>query len=257
MSSIYVYGLFQLAAVGLFLAFTETKLRHRGATLIGRPGFVAACVLGAGIGGRLHFVAEGVLTGRLDSGGILAALDPRVPGSTFFGAMVGAIAAVLLRRRCIPGGSIARLLDDVVPGFATAIAVGRIGCLLHGCCLGEPSGLPWAIVSGEGAARHPLPLYIGVAAVAAGFLSARWIEWDRIARVVPGSRFLLFAAIFCAARAWAEGARETGPAPGWAQLESVGIAAGAMAAHLTRRRGHSRTRSPLGRERRTRYASRA
>jgi phosphatidylglycerol---prolipoprotein diacylglyceryl transferase len=37
-------------------------------------------------------------------------------------------------------------------------AVGRLGCFLNGCCLGEPWDGPWAVTM-AGAARHPAQLY--------------------------------------------------------------------------------------------------
>lgn len=238
MDSMHIYGLFQLAAVGLLLALGEMKLRRRGATLVGRPDFIASCVIGAGLFGRIHFVVEAALTGRIAPPEIPAALHPLAPGSTFFGAMAGVLAAIFIRRRAIPGGSFARLADDIVPGFAAAIFVGRLGCLLHGCCLGAISDLPWAMALAEdgGASRHPLPLYLGLAAIAAAALSGLWIRRDLPARLVPGSRSLVFAAVFCLARAWAESYRQTGPDPGWAQMESILIAAAALGLLLHRRR---------------------
>ena len=41
-----------------------------------------------------------------------------------------------------------------------AQAVARLGCLAAGCCLGEPTELPWGVVSpGERVPRHPAALY--------------------------------------------------------------------------------------------------
>lgn len=261
MDSNQTYGILQLAALGLFLTLGEAKLRRRGATLIGRPDFIASCVLGAGIGGRLHYIVEGLLTARIEAGGIVQALNPLAPGSTFFGAMFGVLAAIAIRRRTIPGGSFARLADEVVPGFALAIFVGRLGCLLHGCCLGEASDLPWAIASADGGAeaRHPLPLYIGLAAIGASVLSTLRGAWIRAVRPVPGDRVLLFTVFFCAGRAWAETYRQAGAesTAGWGGIESMLIAGVAAVVFLFRRRGDARDRSTLCRGIGRRYASRA
>ncbi len=54
--------------------------------------------------------------------------------------------------------------DSFVVGIAAAIAVGRFGCLLFGCCYGLPTTLPWGIgfpsaEDGGTIPRHPTQLY--------------------------------------------------------------------------------------------------
>lgn len=51
-----------------------------------------------------------------------------------------------------------RYLDCIAPYAALAIAIGRIGCLLRGCCHGIETNLPWAIQIG-GQLVHPTQLY--------------------------------------------------------------------------------------------------
>jgi phosphatidylglycerol:prolipoprotein diacylglycerol transferase len=42
-----------------------------------------------------------------------------------------------------------------------ALAVGRLGCFLAGCCYGSPTDLPWGVVFPDlgPPARHPVQLY--------------------------------------------------------------------------------------------------
>jgi len=47
-----------------------------------------------------------------------------------------------LRRNKMP---VRRCLDVMAVGLMIALAFGRIGCLLNGCCFGQPTTLPWAI----------------------------------------------------------------------------------------------------------------
>ena len=53
------------------------------------------------------------------------------------------------------------LLDALAPAGILALAIGRIGCFLAGCCYGRPSAVPWAVVFPDlgPPARHPLQLY--------------------------------------------------------------------------------------------------
>jgi phosphatidylglycerol:prolipoprotein diacylglycerol transferase len=48
-----------------------------------------------------------------------------------------------------------------VPAGLLALAIGRLGCFLAGCCYGRPTALPWGVVFPEigPPARHPLQLY--------------------------------------------------------------------------------------------------
>src|SRR5215813_451306 len=59
------------------------------------------------------------------------------------------------RRRCT------ELLDALAPAGILALAIGRLGCFLGGCCYGRPTALPWGVVFPEVGppARHPLQLY--------------------------------------------------------------------------------------------------
>jgi len=40
---------------------------------------------------------------------------------------------------------IRRYLDILAIGLMMALALGRIGCFLNGCCFGKPTNLPWAV----------------------------------------------------------------------------------------------------------------
>jgi phosphatidylglycerol:prolipoprotein diacylglycerol transferase len=90
-------------------------------------------------------------------------------GGVFLGGFIAAVIAaiVLLHRyqlRALP------TFDVIAPSLALGHAIGRIGCLLAGCCWGAHCELPWAITySSELAAQrlgtplgvslHPFPVY--------------------------------------------------------------------------------------------------
>ena len=71
--------------------------------------------------------------------------------------------------------------DTFVVAIAIAIAVGRIGCLLFGCCYGTPTSLPWGIcfTTAEDAgtiARHPTQVYESLFHIAFAMLAVYGIR---------------------------------------------------------------------------------
>ena len=78
--------------------------------------------------------------------------------------------------------------DTFVVGVAIAIGIGRIGCLLFGCCYGTPTDLPWGIcfitaADGGTLARHPTQIYESIfhfafAGVAAFGIGRNWRKGD-------------------------------------------------------------------------------
>ncbi len=65
-------------------------------------------------------------------------------GLELLGGVIGALGVVILYMRYhkLP---IRRYLDILAIGLMLALALGRIGCFLNGCCFGKPSELPWAV----------------------------------------------------------------------------------------------------------------
>lgn len=78
-------------------------------------------------------------------------------GRTIVGGLVGGTLGVLLIKKKL--GIRARYGNFLAPSIALGMAIGRIGCLLSGCCYGTPTDLPWGIDFGDGIARHPTQLY--------------------------------------------------------------------------------------------------
>jgi len=224
------YGVVQLTAVVTFLLLLELRLRPRGASLGGCSWLVAVAVLAAGIGERLHSVVEGVLSERIALENLPPALCLRSAGPTFFGA-IGAVALVLfLLRRWVPGRSLRRLADDAVYGLGVAILIGRLGCLLQGCCLGEVRTLPWGLRAGlhggDGSTLyHPLPLYIGFWGITSALVATRLA---RRFPASPGTTTLLFATLFCLGRGFLEsyrlGSGRLLLEGGWGQTEAFVLA---------------------------------
>ena len=78
-------------------------------------------------------------------------------GLVFYGGLLGAVLAVILyvRARKLPLWTVA---DILAPSIALGYVIGRIGCLLNGCCYGRACDLPWALRFPEGHETHPIGL---------------------------------------------------------------------------------------------------
>jgi phosphatidylglycerol:prolipoprotein diacylglycerol transferase len=65
-------------------------------------------------------------------------------GLVVYGALFGALLAFVLfvRRHRLPALVLA---DIIAPCMLLGLAIGRIGCLLNGCCYGGPCSYPWAV----------------------------------------------------------------------------------------------------------------
>jgi phosphatidylglycerol:prolipoprotein diacylglycerol transferase len=97
-------------------------------------------VPGGVIGARLFYVAQYPQTVH----GVLDLFKLRQGGIVLYGSIIGGVAGSflywLLRR--FPWRP---MMDVVAPSLILAIAFGRLGCFLNGCCYGDACTLPWAV----------------------------------------------------------------------------------------------------------------
>ena len=85
-------------------------------------------------------------------------------GLSTTGALLGALLAILIlfRKKKLDGFLWA---DMCAPSVALGQAVGKVGCLMAGCCYGLPTDLPWGIVFTKshiapiGIPLHPTQIY--------------------------------------------------------------------------------------------------
>ena len=112
------------------------------------------------------------------------------------------------------------LLDLMMPYFALAFAIGRIGCFVRGCCFGIPTDLAWGILytgkslayqAGFATAVHPTQLYHSIADFIIFLILLKLsrkrhnIEKNKLKSKYPffnisGNIFLLFIALYSAER---------------------------------------------------------
>ncbi|MEK6249675.1 MAG: prolipoprotein diacylglyceryl transferase [Planctomycetales bacterium] len=83
--------------------------------------------------------------GSLDMGDTLAAmLSFHKGGLVVYGSFIGGMLAFVwyMRRHRLPALAFA---DLIAPSMMLGLALGRIGCLLNGCCFGGACELPWSV----------------------------------------------------------------------------------------------------------------
>ena len=122
-------------------------------------GDLAFWVLIAGVlGARIVFILQDLDYYRHH---VSELLSLQFRGLTSFGGLIfGAGAAIIWAiKKKVP---IMPLLDLLAPAFVLGHAIGRVGCLLNGCCFGGvcPPNLPWGIhVEGSTVLHHPAQAY--------------------------------------------------------------------------------------------------
>jgi phosphatidylglycerol:prolipoprotein diacylglycerol transferase len=143
-------GTFEVGTYGLILAlgfFAALALAKRQAKLDGIPGEavsdLAMTVLLAGLAGSriLYIIVElvkGAPPSEVFSLGMLRA------AGAVHGGILGALAAFLWRSKKL-GLRLGVTGDALVPATALGQAIGRLGCLMAGCCYGTVCDQPWAI----------------------------------------------------------------------------------------------------------------
>lgn len=146
------YSLIMLVAVvcgGMIIGRTQRSLPLPADQRIA-IGLAAFC--GAMLGARLPFVLS-------DWSGLLSGNAWFSNGKTILCGLVGAYAAVELTKWTLNIRT--KTGDSFVVGAATAVAIGRLGCLVAGCCYGTPTSLPWAMRCAliDDLPRHPTQLY--------------------------------------------------------------------------------------------------
>jgi len=224
------YAVLMVASIVLLLAtptmkqFTHPRDRGRYYTV------QAITALGAAAGAKL-----GVLFGDalwplqpFDHWGELLTSGRSIAGALLVGFIAVEVAKPLLRYDIPPN-------DRFAVALPFSIALGRIGCLVAGCCRGAPWDGPFAIVYHDGVLRHPAQLYEALFQLLAGW--ALLVLWRRGA--LFGRLFALYLVTYGIFRFATEFIRDTAkPFAGLSAYQWMSLAmivAGAAAIYLRTR----------------------
>ena len=174
-----LYSWLLLAGIAVTLIFWSRLVRSDSRLMI----IYLAALVGAFVGAKLvYLAAEGWMFWSSPNRWLIWAT-----GKTILGALLGGYAAVEITKSLL---GYSQATGDWFALIApVGIMLGRIGCLLHGCCLGAPCASAWwTLRDASGIERWPaVPLEIGFnALVLAAFLILR----NR--RLLAGQHFHLY-----------------------------------------------------------------
>ncbi|HEY4234181.1 MAG TPA: prolipoprotein diacylglyceryl transferase family protein [Lacipirellulaceae bacterium] len=141
------YGLMVLLGVVSGIALATYRARQVGLNHEIIWSLAFWLFIGGILGARLFYVIE-YWDQRFRSDSlattIFRVLDFPEGGLVIYGALLGGAVATIafVRKHHLP---LLALADLITPSMLVGLALGRIGCLLNGCCYGGPSTLPWAV----------------------------------------------------------------------------------------------------------------
>ncbi|MEW6033270.1 MAG: prolipoprotein diacylglyceryl transferase [Chloroflexota bacterium] len=133
-------------------------------------------------------------------------------GTAVYGAILGAALALWIASK-VHRFSFAPLADLVAPGALLAQAVGRVGCVINGCCYGAPTSSPWGLVYTHPNSFAPLgvPTEPAVVYELIYDLVLFGVIWKLQGKLKPeGSLFLLYLALYSAGRFFITATRDPG-----------------------------------------------
>ena len=159
-------GTFTVGTYGLFYALGFLLALRLAVSLARREGIDSARIVDLGIVALLAgFIGAKLTLYVLDARYYLAhpmeILKNLRSAGVFYGGFALAAAAgyVYVRRFRLPVGKVA---DLVAPPLSLGQAIGRIGCLMAGCCYGRSCTLPWAVTFSDPAAFQLTGVPLGV-----------------------------------------------------------------------------------------------
>jgi len=209
------WGRFTVGTYGLFYAIGFLLALRLAVACARRDGIDPGRIVDLGI--------VGLIAGFIGAKVLLYAVDARYyiehpaemlrslrSAGVFYGGLAAAAGAgiIYVRRHRLPLGKVA---DIAAPALALGQAVGRIGCLLAGCCYGRACALPWAVTFTDpraheltgvplGTPLHPTQAYHALADAAILAVSL----WQMRRRRFDGQVFWTYVLLYAVLRAIVE-----------------------------------------------------
>jgi phosphatidylglycerol:prolipoprotein diacylglycerol transferase len=190
---VYAYGVLLALAYLAGLQFAVVRARRAGMDGTKIMDFGIYLIIAALVGAKLMLVLVDFDYFRTNPRELFSLVRA---GGVFYGGLIGAlvVAILLVRRYKLHLWTTA---DLFAPGIALGHIIGRLGCLLAGCCYGRHTDLPWGVTFTDPVAAanvgtplndplHPTQLYdAGAELLILLFLLAT----ERRGRPFPGRTF--------------------------------------------------------------------
>lgn len=220
------YGWLMLAGIVVSIVLWSRLAKRDNRLILIYVGALAGAFLGAKL---VYLAAEGWLHWRDENRWVILAT-----GKSITGALLGGYAGVEIAKSILqyrqPTGDWFALIAPI------SIMLGRVGCVLHGCCLGRTCPATWyAVVDSAGLPRWPAAqvelLFNAIALVAVLVM--------RRQHILPGQHFHLYLVSYGLFRFAHEFLRQTprllGPISGY-QLAALAVTALGLWGYFRRRR---------------------
>ncbi len=156
------YGVMMLAGIvaGVGLAVRRAGQMGVDPEIIYSLAFHA--FIGGILGARLFYVVQywHEVQQETLAGTLRAILNVTQGGLVVYGSLIGGMLGIALftRRRQVP---LLPLCDLIAPSVLLGMAIGRIGCLMNGCCFGGQCDLAWSIRFPPASAAYEREVYDG------------------------------------------------------------------------------------------------
>jgi phosphatidylglycerol---prolipoprotein diacylglyceryl transferase len=200
---IYTYAVVTVVAIIAALLLAQRRARA-SAYKDNLMDFGLYLILGGIIGARLAFVA---LNLSYYQDHIWEIFNLRQGGLTLYGGLAGGLVAggLFCRKHKL---NFLELLDIIAPAALLGQAIGRVGCLMNGCCYGKPTTLPWGVnlsAVGISGLRHPVQIY----EIIMDLTALAVLLWYEKKQSFKGELVLIYFALYALVRFVAEFWRES------------------------------------------------
>jgi len=201
---VYAYGVLLAAAYLAGLQLAVVRARHAGLDAARVMDLGIYLIIAALIGAKLMLIATDFRYFTSHPRELLSLVRA---GGVFYGGLIGAflVGLWLVGRYKLP---VWKTADMYAPGIALGHVVGRLGCLMAGCCYGRQTDVPWAITFTSSVAQdnagtplntplHPTQLYDAGAEL---LILILLLVFERRGRPFPGRTFWLYILFYAISR---------------------------------------------------------